>query len=87
MNSLEDLFYGTDIPAERSISKNPQELILMQKMIDAQDDFIEKLDKSQQKNFENYKETERIYFSLSRLEDFKEGFALGAKIMIEALSR
>ncbi len=82
MNVLQQLYDGKFAPCDKLVRKG-SELEKIQTALDKNEIKLYKtLSKSQRKLFERYKNCDIESISLMELDSFKEGFRLGAKLML-----
>ena len=82
MNVLQQLYDGKFAPCDKLVRKG-SELEIIQTALDKSEIKLYKtLSKSQRKLFERYKNCDIESISLMELDAFKEGFRLGAKLML-----
>ena len=82
MNVLQQLYDGKFAPCDKLVRKG-SELEKIQTALDKSEIKLYKtLSKSQRKLFERYKNCDIESITLMELDAFKEGFRLGAKLML-----
>ena len=85
MKTLEDLFFGNDIPFQQPALDPDEYHRLVEKILEAETPLRVSMTDDQRKLFEEY-HTRRSDLTVSELRDaFVRGFRLGARVMLETL--
>lgn len=85
MNVLEQLYNGEVAPCDKAVRKGSELDKIQTSLTKSEVKFYKTLSKSQKKLFERYKNCDIESITLIELEAFKEGFRLGARVMLEIL--
>ena len=83
MTTLEDLYYGNIIPADKDIKRGSEYSKLLNLSVRNEEKLITTLSKEQKVIFEKYKDCVIEMNSISEKEAFIEGVKLGVKIIAE----
>ena len=87
MSILEELWYGNVNPGELNIKKHSPCKELLALMIRHQDDLLSRLNAEEKEIFEKYCDCASEMHDLTEREAFVKGFTLGARIIIEVMTR
>ena len=82
-NILEQLYAGELVPAELKIEGNEEYETLCRRSLEEIENFTEKLDKENRKEFQNILDTYLELTYLEKRQSFCDGFRIGAGIMCE----
>ena len=82
MNVLQQLYYGKFAPCDKLVRKGSELDKIQNSLNKSEMKLYKTLSKSQRKLFERYKNCDTESISLIELDAFKEGFRLGAKLML-----
>ena len=82
-NILEQLYAGELVPAELKIEGNEEYETLCRRSLKEIENFTEKLDKENRKEFQNILDTYLKLTYLEKRQSFCDGFRIGAGIMCE----
>lgn len=87
MSILEELWYGNISPWERPFKKDSAYGELLALAVRHQEDLLERLNDEEKEIFEKYADCTTEMHDLTEREAFIKGFAIGARIIIEAMTR
>ncbi len=86
MKTLENLFFGNEIPFELPAIDREEYHRLVEELGEFEDPLFESLTKEQRQLYENCQNI-RMNIAISQLRDtFIRGFRMGARMMLEVLS-
>ena len=83
MTTLEDLYYGNIVPADKAIKKGSEYSKFLNLAAKNEEKLSVTLTKEQKSLFEKYKECTHEMYGISEKEAFVEGVKLGVKIIVE----
>lgn len=81
---IHELYYGKIAPWEKQ-NKSTTQKFQVEKVLELQEKFISSLDNSGKKQFNNFLDENNELNSNLEEESFKNGFILGAKLILEIL--
>lgn len=84
MTTLENLYYGNIVPADKDIRRGSEYSKLLNLSVRNEEKLLPTLSKEQKLIFEKYKDCVIEMNSISEKEAFVEGMKLGIKIIAEA---
>ena len=87
MNIIEDLWYGNISPWERPFKQDSPYAELLALVIRHQEDLLGRLNDEEKEIFEKYSDCTSEMHDLTEREAFVKGFTLGAKMIIEVMTR
>lgn len=87
MNIIEDLWYGNISPWERPFKQDSPYAELLALVIRHQEDLLGRLNDEEKEIFEKYSDCTSEMHDLTEREAFVKGFTLGAKIIIDVMTR
>ena len=87
MNTLEDLYYGNLFPLEKSAKLDDEVKVLLKLLNRNEEKITATVTESQKETFEKYKDCNSEISEICERESFIKGFQLGARIIIEVISR
>lgn len=85
MTTLEDLYYGNNIPYERSFKRGRAYSEALGYVVRNENDLRATLTERQKEIFEKLKDCESELHGMNELESFISGFKLAARILIEVM--
>ena len=83
MTTLEDLYYGNIVPAEKGIKKGSEYSKLLNLAARNEEKLLATLTEEQKILFEKYKDYTMDMCSIAEKDAFVEGVKLGVKIVVE----
>ena len=83
MTTLEDLYYGNIVPAEKGIKKGCEYSKLLNLAAQNEEKLSATLTKEQKILFEKYKDCCVDMYGIAEIESFVSGVKLGVKIIVE----
>lgn len=83
MTTLEDLFYGNIVPAEKGMKKGSEYSKLLNLAARNEEKLSTTLTKEQKFLFEKYKDCCTEMYGIAEIEAFVSGVKLGVKIIVE----
>ena len=86
MSILEDLWFGNISPWERPFKKDSAYAELLALVLRHQEDLLGRLNDEEKEIFEKYADCTSEMHDLAEREAFIKGFAIGARIVIEAMT-
>ena len=87
MTILEEIYSGNIVPAEKFVKKGGEYAELLNILAECSDKLAVKLDGTERTLWEKATQAERSIEAISDKESFIDGFCLGARIMLEIMSR
>lgn len=83
---LEDLYYGNIAPSEKTFLRKSEYARLMEKRDEFEEYLNRMLDGESKSRFQSFVETQSEISDVSIAESFIDGFRLGVKLILAALS-
>ncbi len=83
MTTLEDLYYGNIVPADKGVKKGSEYSQLLHLAARNEEKLSSTLTEEQKTLFEKYKECCMDMYGMAELEAFVSGVKLGVKIIVE----
>ena len=87
MSILEDLWFGNISTWERPFKKNSAYAELLVLVVRHQENLLGRLNEEEKETFEKYADCSSEMHDLTEREAFVKGFTLGARIIIEVMTR
>ena len=87
MSILDELYNGNVVPAEKFVKKDSEYARLISELAECTEKVSVLLDGNEKKLWERMMDADHAMELLSEKQSFIDGFCLGARIMLEVMSR